>query len=152
GEGVARGGRGRGRRGPRVDAGSGDADVIAGFPFVDPPDPRAIADGWQQLSELGAIDAQRALTAVGRTMSRLPVDVKLSRMLVAAREHGCLQEMLAIASFLGIQDPRERPADQRAAADAAHTAFADPKSEFVAILRLWEAYRAAHEEFTQSQL
>src|SRR5690606_34997418 len=98
------------------------------------------------------VDARRALTAIGRTMARLPVDVKLARMLVAAQAHGCLHEMLAITAFLGIQDPRERPADQRAAADTAHAQFADPKSEFVAILKLWEAYRTAHEEFTQSQL
>ncbi|TDK20489.1 ATP-dependent RNA helicase HrpA [Luteimonas aestuarii] len=125
---------------------------IEAFPFVEPPDPRAVADGWQQLAELGAVDAQRKLTEIGRTMARLPVDVKLSRMLVAAQAHGVLPEMLAIASFLGIQDPRERPADQRAAADNAHALFADPKSEFVGILKLWQAYRAAHEEMTQSQL
>ncbi|TKR34116.1 ATP-dependent RNA helicase HrpA [Luteimonas gilva] len=125
---------------------------IEDFPFLEPPDPRAIADGWQQLHELGAVDPERKLTAIGRTMSRLPVDVKLARMLVAAQAHGCLQEMLTIASFLGIQDPRERPADQRAAADNAHALFADPKSEFVGILKLWEAYREAHEAMTQSQL
>src|SRR3546814_3877274 len=85
-------------------------------------------------------------------MAKLPVDVKLARMLVAAQAHGCLHEMLAIASFLGIQDPRERPADQRAAADAAHAQFRDAKSEFVGILRLWDAYRIAHEDMTQSQL
>ncbi|WP_149195577.1 DUF3418 domain-containing protein [Luteimonas suaedae] len=138
--------RGRGR--PR----DGDARVIENFPFVEPPDSRAIADGWQQLTELGAVDDQRRLTATGRAMARLPVDVKLARMLVAAQQHGCLREMLAIASFLGIQDPRERPADQRAAADNAHAEFADPKSEFVGILKLWEAYRQTHEESTQSQL
>ena len=125
---------------------------IESFPFVEPPDPRAVADGWQQLSELGAVDAHRKLTDIGRTMARLPVDVKLARMLVAAQRHGCLHDMLAIASFLGIQDPRERPADQRAAADNAHALFADPKSEFVGIVRLWQAYRAAHEDMTQSQL
>jgi ATP-dependent helicase HrpA len=125
---------------------------IEDFPFLETPDPRAIADGWQQLSELGAIDAERKLTHIGRTMARLPVDVKLARMLIAAQKHGCLREMLVIASFLGIQDPRERPADQRGAADAAHAQFADAKSEFVGILRLWEAYRAAHEDLTQSQL
>src|SRR5690606_18006564 len=92
------------------------------------------------------------LTDIGRTMARLPVDVKLSRMLIAARKHGCLSDMLAIASFLGIQDPRERPADQRAAADNAHALFADPKSEFVGIVKLWNAYRDAHEDMTQSQL
>jgi ATP-dependent helicase HrpA len=125
---------------------------IETFPFLEPPDPRAVADGWQQLNELGAVDAQRKLTAIGRTMAKLPVDVKLSRMLVAADAHGVLREMLVIASFLGIADPRERPADARAAADAAHAQFVDAKSEFVGILRLWDAYRAAHEELTQSQL
>lgn len=125
---------------------------IEDFPFLEPPDPRAVADGWQQLSELGAIDTDRKLTQIGRTMARLPVDVKLARMLIAAQKHGCLREMLTIASFLGIQDPRERPSDQRGAADAAHAEFADPKSEFVGILKLWEAYRLAHEELTQSQL
>ena len=148
------------RRGRRT---TGDADraadgqtaaarVIEAFPFLEPPDPRAIADGWQQLAELGAVDAQRALTPVGRAMSRLPVDVKLARMLVAARDAGCLPDMLVVASFLGIQDPRERPADARAAADNAHAQFADAKSEFVGILKLWGAYRTAHEDLTQSGL
>jgi len=125
---------------------------IEEFPFLEPPDPRAIADGWQQLAELGAVDEERHLTPIGKLMSRLPVDVKLARMLVAANEHGVLREMLVIASFLGIQDPRERPADQRGAADTAHAQFADPKSEFVGIVKLWNAYNAAHEELTQSKL
>ena len=125
---------------------------IEQFPFLEPPDSRAVADGWRHLNELGAVDAQRKLTAIGRTMAKLPVDVKLSRMLVAANAHGVLREMLVIASFLGISDPRERPADARAAADAAHAQFADAKSEFVGIHKLWQAYRDAHEEFTQSQL
>jgi ATP-dependent helicase HrpA len=125
---------------------------IEDFPFLEPPDPRAVADGWQTLSELGAIDTERKLTPTGRLMARLPIDVKLGRMLVAAHQHGCLREMLAIASFLGIQDPRERPADQRGAADTAHMQFADMRSEFVGILKLWDAFRAAHEEMTQSQL
>ena len=125
---------------------------IEQFPFLEPPDSRAVADGWQQLNELGAVDANRKLTAIGKTMAKLPVDVKLARMLVAAQVHGVVREMLVIASFLGIQDPRERPADARAAADAAHAQFADAKSEFVGILKLWHAYREAHEAMTQSQL
>lgn len=125
---------------------------IEKFPFLEPPDPRAITDGWQQLLELGAIDAQRKLTTIGKAMAKLPVDVKLARMLVAADAHGVLREVLVIASFLGIQDPRERPADARAAADAAHAQFADPKSEFVGILNLWRAFREAHAPLTQSQL
>jgi ATP-dependent helicase HrpA len=125
---------------------------VEDFPFLDPPDARAIADGWQQLQELGAVDKERHLTPIGRTLARLPVDAKLARMLVAAQQHGCLREVTVIAAFLGIQDPRERPGDQRQAADAAHAQFADPKSEFIGVLNLWEAYRVAHEELTQSRL
>jgi len=125
---------------------------VEDFPFIDPPDPRAIADGWQTLAELGAVDDQRQLTAIGREMSRLPVDVKLARMLVAAHALGCLPDMTVITSFLGIQDPRERPADAREKADNAHAEFADPNSEFVAILKLWDGHHAAHEELTQSKL
>ncbi|MFA4787340.1 ATP-dependent RNA helicase HrpA, partial [Xanthomonas perforans] len=110
---------------------------IEDFPFLEAPDERAVADGWQQLLELGAIDVQRRLTATGRQMARLPVDVKLARMLVAAQQHGCLREMIIIAAFLGIQDPRERPPEAREAADNAHALFADARSEFVGILRLW---------------
>ncbi|ATE73194.1 DUF3418 domain-containing protein [Lysobacter capsici] len=155
-------GGGHKRRGPRGAAAATEQDaataqgasarIIEDFPFLDPPDSRAIADGWQQLAELGAVDEQRRLTAIGRTMARMPVDVKLARMLVAANTHGCLREMIAIAAFLGIQDPRERPADQRGAADAAHALFADPRSEFVGILKLWDAYQTAHEDLTQSKL
>ncbi|MGV8923065.1 MAG: DUF3418 domain-containing protein, partial [Thermomonas sp.] len=140
-----------GKRGRKAEV-VASPNIIEDFPFLEPPDPRAIADGWQQLGELGAVDVQRTLTATGRSMAKLPVDVKLSRMLVAAQQHGVLREVLVIASFLGVQDPRERPADARAAADAAHAQFADPKSEFVGILKLWAAYRIAHEDSTQSQL
>lgn len=126
--------------------------AIDDFPFLEPPDPRAVADGWQQLTELGALSAERSLSAIGKQMAKLPVDVKLSRMLVAAHKHGCLAEMLVITSFIGIQDPRERPADQRQAADTAHAQYADPKSEFVGTLKLWDAFRTAHEDMTQSQL
>jgi len=122
------------------------------FPFLEAPDERAVADGWQQLAELGAIDEDRKLTGIGRLMARLPVDVKLARMLVAAEKGGCLREMLVIASFLGIQDPRERPPEAREAADNAHALFADARSEFIGILRLWNAYRDAHEDLTQSKL
>ena len=151
GLGEPRGG-GRRRRGKAPAEAKTNPRLIEDFPFIDPPDPRAVADGWQQLTELGAVDEARRLTGIGRLMARLPLDVKLARMLVAAHAHGCLREMLVVASFLGIQDPRERPADQRAAADNAHAEFADQKSEFVGILKLWEAYRQAHADSTQSQL
>ena len=130
---------------------------VEDFSFIDAPDARAIADGWQQLWELGAVTAlddnrARTLTPIGRTLARLPVDVKLGRMLIAAQHHGCLREAYAIASFLAIQDPRERPADARGAADAAHAIFADPKSEFIGIVKLWDAYAQAHADLTQSKL
>ncbi|KRG71474.1 ATP-dependent RNA helicase HrpA [Pseudoxanthomonas dokdonensis] len=130
---------------------------IEDFPFLEPPDERAIADGWQQLVELGAVSApdrhgQRSLTAVGKQMARLPVDVKLARMLVAAQANGTLADMTVIAAFLGIQDPRERPPEAREAADNAHARFADPRSEFIGILKLWNEYRQAHEALTQSKL
>ena len=125
---------------------------VEDFPFIDAPDPRAIADGWQQLTELGAVDKDRQLTPVGRQMSRLPVDVKLARMLVAAQALGCLKEVTVLAAFLGIQDPRERPSDARGAADTAHAQFANTDSEFLGVLNLWDAYRVAHEDLTQSKL
>ncbi|HET9049821.1 MAG TPA: ATP-dependent RNA helicase HrpA [Chiayiivirga sp.] len=125
---------------------------IEAFPFLEAPDERAINDGWQQLQELGAVDRQRHLSKIGRDMARWPVDVALARMLIAARTHGVLRSMLVIAAFLGIQDPRERPVDRRQAADQAHAEMADARSEFIGILKLWEAYRAAHEELSQSKL
>ncbi|PKM08732.1 MAG: ATP-dependent RNA helicase HrpA [Gammaproteobacteria bacterium HGW-Gammaproteobacteria-4] len=132
-----------------LDLGLGN---IEDFPFLEPPDGRAIADGWQQLQELGAVDHERKLSATGRKMARLPVDVKLARMLAAACEHGCLRETTVIAAFLGIADPRERPAQARQAADTAHAQFNDGKSEFTSIYALWLAYREAHEALTQSAL
>lgn len=125
---------------------------VEDFPFIDAPDSRAVADGWQQLTELGAVDKHRQLTPVGRQMAAFAVDVKLARMLIAAKERGALREMIVIASFLGLQDPRERPQEAREAADRAHAAFADERSEFVSILKLWDAYRAAHEDLSQSKL
>ncbi|MDR1075595.1 MAG: ATP-dependent RNA helicase HrpA [Xanthomonadaceae bacterium] len=129
---------------------------IEDFPFVETPDERAIADGWQQLAELGAVTSdergQRKLSAIGRQMARLPVDVKLARMLVAAQARGCLREMTILTAFMGIQDPRERPAEARPAADNAHAGFADPRSEFLGILKLWQAYDQAHVELTRSRL
>ena len=92
------------------------------------------------------------LTAIGRTLARLPIDVQLARMLVEGEQLHALREMLTIVSFLSIQDPRERPSDARQQADAAHAVFADPKSDFVGVLNLWRAYHDVHEELTQSKL
>ena len=122
------------------------------FPFVDLPDARAINDGWQNLAELGAIDKRRDLTAIGRDMAQLPIDVKLSRMLVEANRRGVLHELTVIAAFMGVSDPRERPADAKAAADTAHKLFAHAGSEFLSVINLWRAFRQAHDTLSQSQL
>ena len=122
------------------------------FPFLEAPDPRVVADGYRRLAEISAIDDKRHLTAIGRTLARLPIDVQLARMLVEAQQRASLRELLTIVSFLSIQDPRERPADARQQADAAHAVFADPKSDFVGVLNLWREYTKAHEDLTQSKL
>jgi len=122
------------------------------FPFVEAPSERAIADGYRRLAELGAVDADRRLTEIGRTLAKLPIDVALGRMLVEANARGVLRELLVLTAFLSVQDPRERPADARAQADAAHAQFADPRSDFAGVLKLWAAYAQAHEELTQSKL
>ncbi|HKT30832.1 ATP-dependent RNA helicase HrpA [Dyella sp.] len=122
------------------------------FPFLEAPDPRVVADGYRRLAEISAIDEKRQLTDIGRTLARLPIDVQLARMLVEAHKLGSLRELLVVVAFLSIQDPRERPADARQQADAAHAAFADPKSDFVGVLNLWREYDKAHEELTQSKL
>ncbi len=122
------------------------------FPFLEAPDARVIADGYRRLAEISAIDEKRTLTAIGRDLARLPIDVQLARMLVEARRLGCLRELLTVVSFLSIQDPRERPADARGQADAAHAVFADPKSDFLGVLNLWRAYHEASEELTHSKL
>ncbi|WP_334134106.1 ATP-dependent RNA helicase HrpA [Tepidimonas sp.] len=115
----------------------GLGDVEA-FPFVDPPSRRAIADGVQLLQELGALDEQQALTDVGRELARLPLDPRVGRMILAARDRGALAEVLVIASALSVQDVRERPLEAQAKADQAHAAFDDERSEFVGILKLWD--------------
>ena len=106
------------------------------FPFLEPPEERQVNDGIRLLEELGAIHG-KALTGVGRRLARLPVDPRIGRMLLAAGERGALSEMLVIASFLSVQDPRERPADKQQAADQSHRRFASETSDFVAMLNLW---------------
>lgn len=115
-------------------------DDIEAFPFVDAPAGRAVADGYQQLQELGALDENNRLTAVGQELARLPVDPRVARMILAAREQHCLSEMLVIAAALSVQDPRDRPMQEREAADAAHAKFNDERSEFLSYLKLWRWY------------
>lgn len=115
--------------------------AVEDFPFLDPPAPKMVNAGYRLLQELGAVDGARRITRLGRRLARLPLDPRLGRMLWAAREHGCLAEMLVVTSALSVQDPRERPLEKRARADAAHAGFADPRSDFVGLLKLWEAWR-----------
>ena len=113
-------------------------DDVESFPFLDPPSPRAVADGYDLLAELGAVDEARQLTAIGRELARLPLDPRVARMLVAARAEGCLDQVLVIAAALSVQDPRERPPDKAATADERHGAYADERSDFLAFLKLWK--------------
>jgi len=113
---------------------------VAAFPFLDAPLPRAIADGYQLLQELDAVDAGHALTARGRELARLPLDPRVGRIVLAARENGCLAEALVIASALSVPDPRERPLERAQAADQAHLAFRDARSDFLSLIALWEFF------------
>ncbi len=111
----------------------------ARFAFIDAPPPRAITDGYQLLTELGAVDEDLRLTALGRDLARIPVDPRIGRILLAARDQHCLHEALIIAAVLSVQDPRERPPGMQQAADEAHRRHADEKSDFLTFLRLWNA-------------
>ncbi len=109
------------------------------FPFLEAPLPRMIADGYQLLIELGAMDEDKQLTAVGSELAKLPLDPKVGRMIIAARNESCLREVLVIASALSVQDPRERPQEHAGSADQAHAKWKDEKSEFLSWLKLWAA-------------
>jgi ATP-dependent helicase HrpA len=120
-----------------------DLPDVAAFPFLDPPAPRAIADGYQLLQELGAVDSERRLTALGRDLAQLPVDPRIGRIILAGRDLGCLAEALVIASALAVPDPRERPLEKQQAADQAHLAFRDERSDFLSLVALWQFFADA---------
>jgi ATP-dependent helicase HrpA len=122
--------------------GLGDPGEVEDFPFLDAPDRRGIRDGLALLYELGALTrppggAHAKLTAIGRQLTRLPIDPRLGRMVLEAGRLGTVREVIVIAAALSIQDPRERPADRQQAADASHARFADPTSDFLGMLNLW---------------
>jgi len=125
---------------------------IETFPFVQPPTPAAIASGYALLQELGALDERRELTPAGRDLARLPIDPTLGRMLLQSQREHATSELLIIAAGLSIQDPRERPLEQKDAAAAAHRKFNDPGSDFLTLLNIWHA---VHDEWetlrTQNQ-
>ncbi|WP_233246862.1 ATP-dependent RNA helicase HrpA [Limnohabitans sp. Rim8] len=108
------------------------------FPFLEAPRPKAIADGYQLLSELGAVDDDNELTPMGRELSKLPLDPRVGRMILEARDRNALDEVLVIASALSVQDVRDRPMEAQAAADQAHAKFDDDRSEFSGYLNLWK--------------
>ncbi len=111
--------------------------TVEDFPFLEPPPRRAIADGYQLLAELGAVDERNELTPTGLELARLPLDPRVGRMILEARSREALDEVLVIASAMSVQDVRDRPLEQQQAADAAHKAFDDEKSEFMGDLKLW---------------
>ncbi|PRE47715.1 ATP-dependent RNA helicase HrpA [Burkholderia multivorans] len=117
--------------------------AIESFPFLEPPPGRAIADGYQLLNELGAVDDDNALTPLGRELARLPLDPRVGRMILAARDQQSLREVLIIASALSVQDPRDRPIDAQEQADQAHRRFADERSEFLQWLKIWSWFEEA---------
>ena len=125
---------------------------IEDFPFVDPPDGRFVKDGFRLLFELGAVNDKQQLSALGRKLAKLPIDPRLARMVLAGAERGSLREVLIVVSALAIQDPRDRPADKRQAADQAHQRWHDPDSDFVALLNLWHGIENAREALSGNQL
>jgi ATP-dependent helicase HrpA len=112
--------------------------AVEDFAFLEAPQRRAITDGYQLLAELGAVDDGNELTPVGRTLSKLPLDPRVGRILLEARERGALDEVLVIASALSMQDVRDRPLEKQTQADHAHKKFDDEKSEFTGTLKLWK--------------
>ena len=124
------------------------------FPFVDSPHPKNIKDGYETLMELGAITGKGRdwrLTPLGRRMARMPLDPKISRMLLEAEKEGCLREMAIIASALSIQDPRERPAEKASLADEKHSLFRHPDSDFLTFINLWDRYYGADTELSSQR-
>ncbi len=121
---------------------------VASFPFVDRPHPKNVKDGFDLLSELGAIEGRGKtvrLTEKGRIMARMPLDPRISRMILEARKEGCVEEVSVIAAALSIQDPRERPIEKAAQADQVHAPFRDAASDFNTLLNIWNRYHLALE-------
>ena len=125
---------------------------VSRFPFIDPPSRASVEDGFKTLFELGAVDENNELTEIGKTLSKLPLDPRIGRMLLAANEEGALRETLVIAAALEILDPRERPREKQEEADAKHAQFLDENSDFLSYLKLWDFWRGLKEKLSKSQL
>ncbi|MBT1607533.1 ATP-dependent RNA helicase HrpA [Curtobacterium flaccumfaciens] len=130
-----------------ISLGFGD---IESFPFLQPPDSRGVKDGLDLLRELRAVDKDGRITKSGRQLTRLPIDPRLGRMVLEAARQGVGREVIAIVSALSIQDPRERPLEKRAHADQLHARFADPTSDFLTLLNLWNHIEDQQEELSSS--
>ena len=122
------------------------------FPFVDAPDNRFIKDGYNLLKELGAVNAKNEINNIGRSLSKLPVDPRIARMLLEGDKKQSLKELLIIAAALSIQDPRERPADKKQQADQKHAEFRDEESDFITLLNVWNAFEESRQELSGNQL
>lgn len=131
-----------------ADLGFGSVEA---FPFLDPPDFSSIKDGIQVLRELGALRKDMGLTRTGRMMARIPVDPRLSRMLIEADRKSVLGDVLVIVAGLSIRDVRERPTDQEKAADALHKRFNNPTSDFLSLLQVWNYLSDTSRELSRSQ-
>lgn len=126
--------------------------AIDAFPFIEPPDGKAISDGFNLLQELSAVNRENQLTPLGRQLARLPVDPRLGRMLLEGAKQGSLQEVLIVASALSVQDPRERPPERQQAADQAHAQWKDVDSDFAALVNLWRGFEEQRQALTASPL
>lgn len=122
------------------------------FPFIDAPDHRLISDGYKLLEELQAVNSKNQLTPVGTQLSKLPLDPRLARMLLAAQEQSCVRELLIIASALSVQDPRDRPVEKQQAADQSHRRFWAEHSDFAGFVNLWDYFETQRQELSQNQL
>lgn len=121
------------------------------FPFIEPPRQQAIVAGTKTLFELGAFDADRRLTEIGRQLSRMPVDPRIGRMLLAAHDEGCLSDMLIVAAALEVRDPRDRPPEKRQAADEKHAQFAVEGSDFMTLLSMWSTLHEQQKKLSKSK-
>ncbi|MET0908632.1 MAG: ATP-dependent RNA helicase HrpA, partial [Ilumatobacteraceae bacterium] len=125
---------------------------VANFPFLEPPDRASIRDGYALLEELAAIERdEQHLTKIGRRLARLPIDPRLGRMVLESQRHGCVREVLVIASGLSIQDPRERPEEQREKAAEMHARFRVDGSDLLSMVALWDHLRAKQRELSGNQ-
>jgi ATP-dependent helicase HrpA len=124
---------------------------IRDFPFIDKPDSRMINDGYKLLEELQAVDKKGALTPLGKSLVSIPLDPKFARMLIEASKLGALTELMIVTSGLSIQDPRERPADKKQAADLAHKPWRDEQSDFMTLLNIWQHFEEKRQTLSRNQ-